>query len=407
MSKYNYNKKALKGLTPGPFINQVKVRNEKIEAAPDTIPTSIFNANILAEKLHPAVQHCIISKIENHKGAKSFTLVPDKENGTEKLAYFRAGQYISVTLHADDITTSRPYTIRSSPKDALDPENSSYTITIKETKGNSAANFILNNWAEGSKVDISGPLGEFYHQSLRDAEHVIAIAGGSGITPFYSMAAAIADGIENFDITILYGSRTVDEILLKDEIEAVAARSNSKVKVVHILSDEEAEGFEHGFIDANLIEKYAPSKDFSVFMCGPNALYTFEKGEMQKLKLPKRRYRMEISSIPSDIAELSNFPEDQKGKEYNLTVDIRGEKTELVCKSEETLLCTMEKAGLKPPSHCRSGKCGFCHSKLLKGDVFIPEHVDGRRLADKKFGWVHPCCSYPISDVTLCIYPTM
>jgi flavin-dependent dehydrogenase len=21
--------------------------------------------------------------------------------------------------------------------------------------------------------------------------------------------------------------------------------------------------------------------------------------------------------------------------------------------------------------------------------------------ADKKFGWVHPCCSYPLSDVTL------
>ena len=35
------------------------------------------------------------------------------------------------------------------------------------------------------------------------------------------------------------------------------------------------------------------------------------------------------------------------------------------------------------------------------GDVYIPEDSDGRRAADKKFGWVHPCCSYPISDVTL------
>ncbi len=77
------------------------------------------------------------------------------------------------------------------------------------------------------------------------------------------------------------------------------------------------------------------------------------------------------------------------------------------CYFEETLLCSMKRAGLKPPSHCRSGKCGFCHSKLIKGDVFIPEHIDGRRLADKKFGRIHPCCSYPISDVSLCIYPTM
>lgn len=42
------------------------------------------------------------------------------------------------------------------------------------------------------------------------------------------MAAAIADGIEDFDMTILYGSRTSDGILLKDEIEALAARSGGR-----------------------------------------------------------------------------------------------------------------------------------------------------------------------------------
>lgn len=42
------------------------------------------------------------------------------------------------------------------------------------------------------------------------------------------MAAAIADGIEDFDMTILCGSRTSDGILLKDEIEALAARSGGR-----------------------------------------------------------------------------------------------------------------------------------------------------------------------------------
>ena len=82
------------------------------------------------------------------------------------------------------------------------------------------------------------------------------MAGGSGITPFYSMACAVADGIEDFDLTILYGSRTKDTILLKEELEAVAARSNSRVKVVHVLSDEAVEGF----ITAELIKKYADAK---------------------------------------------------------------------------------------------------------------------------------------------------
>ena len=56
MAKYNYDKKVLKGLGVGPFLNEVKVRDAEIEKAPATIPTSIYNANVLAKKLHPSVQ---------------------------------------------------------------------------------------------------------------------------------------------------------------------------------------------------------------------------------------------------------------------------------------------------------------------------------------------------------------
>ena len=51
MAKYNYSRKGLKGLTPFPFLGEVKTRLKAIEAAPDTMPRSIYNANILAAKL--------------------------------------------------------------------------------------------------------------------------------------------------------------------------------------------------------------------------------------------------------------------------------------------------------------------------------------------------------------------
>ncbi len=406
MGKYNYSRKGLKGLTPFPFLGEVKTRVKAIQAAPDTIPQSVYNANILAKSLHPAVQHVKIAKVEDHGGAKSFTLVPDKARGTEKMAYFRASQYVSVSLNINGAPVNKPYTIRSNPKDALGSGDTSYTLTIKLTDPAYASAHILSTWKEGDQVDISGPLGDFYYQDLRDAKQVVAIAGGSGITPFYSMAAAIADGIEDFDLTILYGSRTAGGILLKDEIEAVAARSKGRVKVIHVLSHEEKEGFEHGFITAELIRKYAPQGDYSVFMCGPKAMYTFEEGEMKKLGLPKRRYRMEMSGDYLGAAQNADFPGSKKGKEYRLTVDIRGEKQTIPCKAEESLLWAMEQAGIKAPSHCRSGECGWCHSRLVSGDVYIPEDADGRRMADKKFGWIHPCCSFPLSDIELAIYPT-
>ena len=406
MAKYNYDKKALKGLTPFPFLGEVKTRVKNIEAAKASIPQSVFNANVMARSLHPAVQHVIISKIVDHGDAKSFTLVPDTEKGTYSMAYFRASQYVSVSLNVDGRPVSKPYTIRSNLKDALGTENTSYTLTIKKVDPGFASPWILANWKEGDKVDISGPLGEFYYESLKDAKTVIALAGGSGITPFYSMAAAVVDGIEDFDLTILYGSRTADGILLKDEIEALAARSNGRVKVVHVLSHEEKEGYEHGFLTAELIKKYAPEGDYSVFMCGPKAMYDFGEGECRKLGLPKRRYRAEMSGDYMKVVNNADYPKDQIGKEYKLTVHIHGEKQDIICKAGESLIWALEAAGIKAPTHCRSGECGWCHSRLISGNVYVPADADGRRMGDKKFNWIHPCATFPLSDIELEIFPT-
>ena len=406
MGRYNYDKKALKGLTPFPFLGEVKTRVQQIEAAETGIPQSVFNPNILGKRLHPAVQYCRIAKVVDHGDAKSFTLIPNEAKGTTEMAYFRASQYVSVSLNINGAPVHKPYTIRSNPKDALGTVNTSYTLTIKRTNPAYASAWILDHWKQGDEVEISGPLGDFYYQELKDAKHVVALAGGSGITPFYSMAAAIVDGIEDFDMTILYGSRTADGILLKDEIEELAMHSKGRVKVVHVLSHEAKEGYEHGFLNAELIKKYAPAGDYSVFMCGPKAMYEFCTAECVKLGLKKRRYRAEMSGDYMNVEKNADFPAETAGKEYRLTVDIRGVKQTVPCKGGETLLWAMEKAGIKAPSHCRSGECGWCHSKLVSGEVYVPSDADGRRLADKKFGWIHPCVSYPLGDVELCVYPT-
>ena len=396
--KYGYDKKLLKSLSVGPFLGQVKLREKMIAEASDELPTSVYNANVLAKKLHPHAQYAVVSAIAEHPGAKSYTLVPDTEKGTEALAYFRAGQYVSVALDIGEAKLNKPYTIRSCPKDAL---KGSYTLTVKRTAKGFASDYILDNWQVGTKVKLSGPLGEFYHQELRDAKQVVALAGGSGITPFYSMAEAIADGTEDFSLTVLYGSRTKDAILLGEELEAVAKRSGGKVKVVHVLSHEECDGCEKGFLTADLIRKYAPEGDYSVYVCGPKAMYAFLDQELPKLGLKARRIRKELPGEYGDPTGDAAYPKEAAGKTYKITVLIRGESQTVECRADQTLLDALEKAGIRAPSHCRSGECGWCHSRLVSGDVYIPQDTDGRRAADKKFGWVHPCCSYPLSDVTL------
>jgi len=74
---------------------------------------------------------------------------------------------------------------------------------------------------------------------------------------------------------------------------------------------------------------------------------------------------------------------------------------DITASADEPLLTSIERAGIVAPSRCRSGECSWCRSKLVSGKVFVPEKTDGRRRADIEFGYIHPCASFPMSDIVL------
>lgn len=379
------------------FEEIVPRRRSIINAAENSLPQSEFNANRVARALHPKVQHLVISEIQEQAGnAKSYILEPAPGTETKSLAYFRAGQYLSVKLRIGQSFITRPYSISSAPAQAL---KGRYTLTIKRMDDGFASNYIFDNWQVGTVIEASAPQGEFVFEPLRDARNIVGLAGGSGITPFYSMAQAIADGTEDATLTLLYGSRRHDEILLKEELEALAA-SCDRIKVVHVLSDDpDAEGYEKGFLTAELIKKYAPDNDFSIFVCGPGDMYRFLEKELAKLGLLQRRIRYELSGDCRNPENDQDFPRAAIGKTFRLRVDMWGKRKDVQAKSGESILVAMERAGISVPSRCRSGECGFCRSRLVSGSFYIPKGLDYRRMADAKSGYIHPCCTFPTSDL--------
>ena len=176
-------------------------------------------------------------------------------------------------------------------------------------------------------------------------------------------------------------------MIFKDKLDAL---EDSRIKVVYVLSDEKVDGYETGFITRDLITKYGQG-DFTLMMCGPEAMYNFVLKEIEPLNLPLKRVKKEANCVGI---------RDVEDKTYNLRVSLNGENYNIKASSTETLLVAMERAGLKVPSKCRAGGCGFCHSKIFSGKFSIAG-ADKRRLADKKFGYIHPCCSYPDSDIEL------
>ena len=377
------------------FKNMAKTREKVIQAAPAKEITANFKINNNAKAMHPDYVKLEVSEIVDYPKAKSKTIRFKAEDGGA-LPYFRAGEYLSLKMQIGESRISRAYSISSSPKAALE---GIYDITVRTAEDGFAADYLLQDVKVGDKFTASSPQGTFYYEPLRDPDSIIGLAGGSGITPFLSMAHAIAEGIEDFDLTIIYGSRTEEQILFKDELDAIASGCD-KVHVVHVLSDEEKKGYEHGFITADLIKKYIKG-DAAVFACGPAAMYQFLGKELPKLKLPEGRVRPELQSAAKDIASDAKFPKAAVGKTFNITVRQGESECTIPAKSEEPILVAVERAGITAPSRCRGGECGWCRSKVISGDYFAPESNEHRRYADKKHGYIHPCVTFPVSDMVI------
>ena len=379
------------------FKNMSKVREKAIQAAPANEVSGEFAINTNAKKLHPDYQRLVIDEVIPHEGAKAKTFVFRRADG-EAFPYFRAGQYLSLKLPLEDSFVTRAYSLCSSPKDAL---KGRAAITVRSNPGGFAADKLLAALKPGDEVIASDPQGFLYYEDLRDAKHVVGLAGGSGITPFLSMAYALRDGAEDFELTLLYGSRDEESILFKKELDEVAAAC-PKFRVVHVLSDEEKAGYEHGFITAELIKKYAPADaEYSVFLCGPEGMYRFLKPEIEKLALPERLFRRKMIDVTKTPWELDGYPQQCRDKIFNLTVRQGDREYKLSASANETVLTAIERAGIKAPSRCRSGECGWCRSRMLEGSVFIPQENELRRWADKEYGYIHPCSSFPTSDIVL------
>ena len=377
------------------FKNMAKVREQAIQAAPAKEIKGDFAINNNAKLLHPDHQKLVVSEIIDHAGAGAKTFVFKSAEG-KPLAYFRAGQYLSLKLQIGDSFVTRPYSISSSPQWTLEGK---VAITVRTNPGGFVADWLLANLKVGDKVIASGGEGQFYYEGLRDAKNVVALAGGSGITPFLSMAYAIRDGIEDFNLTIIFGSRAEENILFREELDAICAACD-KVKVVHVLSDEEKEGYEHGFITAELIQKYAKDP-YSVFICGPEAMYRFVSGEIDKLGLPGKNVRREMLGVTKKVWEQEGYPVECKDKTFRLTIHQGPNEYVVDASANEPILVAIERAGVAAPSRCRSGECGWCRSKLVSGQYFTPAENEGRRHSDVVNDYIHPCCTFALSDLVI------
>lgn len=348
----------------------------------------------VARALHPGVLQLKLEEIKvASPTAKTFVF------SAPHFPYFMAGQFMTITLPIGDSLVTRPYSISSAPYQTRG-EHPIIEITVRKPRGDGfVADYLYESAKVGDVYEGEVGLGEFHYDPIRDAHDVVALAGGSGVTPFLSMAREIKHGTLDMNLTLLFGSVDESDIILRKELEECVC---DKVKIVHVLSGKDLKGWkgEKGFLSAELIQKYS-AQDTTYFVCGPQVMYEYVEGELAKLKVPRRRIRFEVFGSPRDLSKLEGYPLEKKDEVYQMRV-VRGVHEDVIpCKASEPIATALERAGLKIHIGCRSGACGFCRIKVLSGDYYVVPKGDGRRAADKDFNYVHSCATYPLSDIKI------
>ena len=123
-----------------------------------------------------------------------------------------------------------------------------------------------------------------------------------------------------------------------------------------MLSHSDEEGYEKGFVGADIIRKYAPEGKYSIFVCGPGGLYKFLETELPKLELERKYIRFEVFS--------SGKKADSNPTEYSIKVINRGEETTIKASSNETGFVHLSVQALRYPQDATRANAASAEANL-------------------------------------------
>ena len=132
---------------------------------------------------------------------------------------------------------------------------------------------------EGSIIGFRGPYGNIFPIDEWKGKNLLFIAGGIALPPMRCVIWNALDLRENFkDITIIYGARTVKDLVYKHELQEWERRSDVKLITTVDPGGESPDWKgEIGFVPT-IVEKIAPSCENTIaIVCGPPVMikYTF------------------------------------------------------------------------------------------------------------------------------------
>ncbi len=307
---------------------------------------------------------------------------------------FRPGQFLSFSAEIDDRPIRRSYSIASSPT-----QRDYVEITVKREEHGAESRYLHDHVAVGDHLQVKGPSGVFTFTGA-EADSIVLISGGVGITPMMCITRYLTDRAFPGEIFFLYGARTVDDFIFREELEHLRKR-HANLHVTATMSKPEGVGWTGsiGFLSKEFIAAAVPEIGRRrVHVCGPPVMMDFIKAQLAELGVPKDKIKSEAfaSPLPSGFtapttpapavpplqadAGAPSAPVAAAAPSAQAEVKFSRSGKTGVLAPDKCVLEAAEAVGVSIDFVCRVGTCGTCVVPLLEGSVTM-EVEETRRAA--------------------------
>lgn len=315
-------------------------------------------------------------------GAVRVTLrVPERDRAAFR---FKAGQFLNVRATIDGVVEQRSYSICS------DPAERDLVIGIKRIPGGLFSGWANTRLRPGLVLEATAPQGRFVLRMREAGEtsaprHVLLLAAGAGITPVLSILRQGLERLPDASFTLVFGNRTVDDIMFRAELEDLKDRHVSRFTLIHVLSRTEQPDtpFLEGRIDASKIRHVVErliGRDAidQAFVCGPGAMIREARQTLFDLGLPRERVQHELfapaggrpraegPAAASSTAATPAVPA-HGADEVEVVAILDGARRPFRLRPGEAVIDAAIRAGLRVPYACRGGMCCTCRARLVEG----------------------------------------
>lgn len=316
---------------------------------------------------------------------------------------YKPGQFINITLVIDGLPVTRSYSLSSLPDSDIRP-----SITVKKIPGGVMSSYIVDNADQIHQWQVTGPFGSFTPApDTHNAAHVVLLAGGSGITPLFSIARSLINSTENTCITLIYSSRTKEDIIFRQAIEEWALQHKGRVHIHHAISQAEenevaAVSVIKGRINKLITRKLIKSvvgkalNAAHYFICGPAELMNMHKEMLSAQQVPDENINIEWFAPEPDAGQAVLSTDMQE-----VLLHFYEQSNLLEVQPGTSILAAGLEEKIPLPYSCKTGTCGMCTARLTSGKVNMISNY-ALRKDDLEAGLILLCQSYPLTnDVTV------